>query len=74
MGNMLLAWVASESHDEFFQLTSCLHVCRRLTNGDVMADPPRFGPAGVPSVFKALKDPVFEVPKYLQDERLDAFE
>jgi len=49
-------------------------VCRQLTNGDVMADHPRFGPAGVPSGFKALKSPVFEVPKYLHDEELDAFE
>jgi len=49
-------------------------VRRQLTNGDVMADHPRFGPAGVPSGFKALKSPVFEVPKYLHDEELDAFE
>ena len=39
-----------------------------------MADRPRFGPAGVPSAFKALKSPVSEVPKYLHDEGLDAFE
>lgn len=39
-----------------------------------MADRPRFGPAGVPSAFKALKNPVSEVPKYLHDEGLDAFE
>ncbi|MDH5663495.1 MAG: TIM barrel protein [Candidatus Bathyarchaeota archaeon] len=39
-----------------------------------MADRPRFGPAGVPSGFKALKSPVFEVPKYLHDEGLNAFE
>ena len=39
-----------------------------------MADRPRFGPAGVPSAFKALKGPVFDVPKYLHDERFDAFE
>lgn len=39
-----------------------------------MADRPRFGPAGVPSAFKALKRPVFDVPKYLHDEGLDAFE
>jgi deoxyribonuclease-4 len=39
-----------------------------------MADRPRFGPAGVPSGFKALKSPVSEVPKYLHDEGLDAFE
>lgn len=39
-----------------------------------MADRSRFGPAGVPSAFKALKSPVSEVPKYLHDEGLDAFE
>ena len=39
-----------------------------------MADRQRFGPAGVPSAFKALKSPVFDVPKYLHDEGLDAFE
>jgi len=39
-----------------------------------MADRPRFGPAGVPSAFKALKSPVSEVPKYLHEEELDAFE
>jgi len=39
-----------------------------------MADRPRFGPAGAPSGFKALKSPVFEVPEYLHDEGLDAFE
>ena len=39
-----------------------------------MADRPRFGPAGVPSGFKVLKNPVFEVPRYLHDEGLDAFE
>jgi deoxyribonuclease-4 len=49
-------------------------MCRQLTNGDAMADRPRFGPAGVPSGFKVLKSPVFEVPKYLHDEGLDAFE
>jgi len=43
-------------------------------NGDLMADRPRFGPAGVPSGFKVLKSPVFEVPRYLHDEGLDAFE
>jgi len=39
-----------------------------------MADRPRFGPAGFPPAFKALKGPVSEVPKYLHDEGLDAFE
>ncbi|MGQ9461061.1 MAG: TIM barrel protein [Candidatus Bathyarchaeaceae archaeon] len=39
-----------------------------------MADRPRFGPAGVPPAFKALKSPISEVPKYLQNEGLDAFE
>ncbi|KPV64729.1 MAG: endonuclease IV [Candidatus Bathyarchaeota archaeon BA1] len=39
-----------------------------------MADRPRFGPAGVPTAFKALKRSVVEFPKYLHDEGLDAFE
>lgn len=39
-----------------------------------MADHPRFGPAGMPSGFKLLKQPVTEVPKYLRDEGLDSFE
>ena len=39
-----------------------------------MADRPRFGPAGVPQGFKTLKSPVAEMPIYLHDEGLDAFE
>ena len=39
-----------------------------------MSDHPRFGPAGVPLAFKELNRPVFEVPKYLRDEGLCAFE
>ncbi len=39
-----------------------------------MADRSRFGPAGVPIGFKVLKSPVSEIPKYLHDEGLDAFE
>ncbi len=39
-----------------------------------MADRPRFGPAGMPPGFKALKQPVTEVPKYLRKEGLDSFE
>jgi len=39
-----------------------------------VADRPRFGPAGMPLGFKVLKQPVTEVPKYLQDEGLDSFE
>lgn len=39
-----------------------------------MADRPRFGPAGVPQSFKVLKKPISEIPKYLHDEGLDAFE
>ena len=39
-----------------------------------MADRPRFGPAGMPPGFKALKQPVTEVPKYLRNEGLDSFE
>jgi deoxyribonuclease-4 len=39
-----------------------------------MADRPRFGLAGMPKEFKLLKTPVSEVPRYLRDEGLDAFE
>lgn len=39
-----------------------------------MADHPRFGPAGVPPAFRALKKRVTEVPSFLRDEGLDAFE
>ena len=39
-----------------------------------MADRPRFGPAGVPPAFKELKRPIEEVPKYLHEEDLSAFE
>jgi deoxyribonuclease-4 len=39
-----------------------------------VADHPRFGPAGMPVGFKLLKQPVTEVPKYLHDQGLDAFE
>ena len=39
-----------------------------------MADRPRFGPAGTPPAFKALKHPVFDMPQYLREEGLDAFE
>jgi len=39
-----------------------------------LADHPRFGPAGMPSRFKLLKQPVTEVPKYLRNEGLDSFE
>jgi len=39
-----------------------------------MADRLRFGPAGMPEGFKVLKSPMSEIPKYLHDEGLDAFE
>jgi len=39
-----------------------------------MADCPRFGPAGISLGFKALKHPVEDVPEYLHNERLNAFE
>lgn len=35
---------------------------------------PRFGPAGTPLAFEALKRPVEDVPEYLHNEGLDAFE
>jgi endonuclease IV len=39
-----------------------------------MADHPRFGPAGVPPIFKILGAKSFDVPKLLRQEGLDAFE
>jgi len=39
-----------------------------------MADRPRFGPAGVPPTFRALKATLIDVPRLLREEGLDAFE
>jgi deoxyribonuclease-4 len=39
-----------------------------------VADRPRFGPAGVPPAFRELERPIEEMPKYLHEEGLSAFE
>lgn len=39
-----------------------------------MAERPRFGPAGIPPSFKAMKATLIDVPKLLREEGLDAFE
>jgi len=39
-----------------------------------MADRPRFGPAGVPPSFRAMKAALADVPRLLREEGLDAFE
>jgi deoxyribonuclease-4 len=39
-----------------------------------MADRPRFGPAGVPPVFRIMKATLMDVPGLLREEGLDAFE
>ena len=39
-----------------------------------MADHPRFGPAGVPPIFRVLKAQLHDVPGLLREENLDAFE
>ncbi|MEM3536481.1 MAG: TIM barrel protein [Candidatus Bathyarchaeia archaeon] len=39
-----------------------------------MADRPRFGPAGVPPSFRAIKAALADVPRLLREEGLDAFE
>lgn len=39
-----------------------------------MADHPRFGPAGVPPLFRMMKASLEDVPKLLREEGLDAFE
>lgn len=41
---------------------------------DEMADRVRFGPAGVPPIFRIMKAELTDVPKLLKDEGLDAFE
>ena len=39
-----------------------------------MADHPRFGPAGVPPIFRVLRAQLHDVPGLLREENLDAFE
>jgi deoxyribonuclease-4 len=39
-----------------------------------MADHPRFGPAGIPPIFRVLGAQSFDVPRLLREEGLDAFE
>ena len=39
-----------------------------------MADHPRFGPAGVPQMFRLMGAKLADVPKLLRTEELDAFE
>jgi len=39
-----------------------------------MADRPRFGPAGIPPSFKEMKASLFDIPRLLKEENLDAFE
>jgi deoxyribonuclease-4 len=39
-----------------------------------MADRPRFGPAGVPPLFRTLQATLADVPRLLREEGLDAFE
>ncbi|MGB9134132.1 MAG: TIM barrel protein [Candidatus Bathyarchaeia archaeon] len=39
-----------------------------------MSDRPRFGPAGIPYVFKLTKEPISELPNFLQAENLGALE
>jgi deoxyribonuclease-4 len=42
--------------------------------GTLMADRTRFGPAGVPPAFRAMKAGLADVPRFLREEGLDAFE
>ena len=42
--------------------------------GTLMADRPRFGPAGVPPIFRTMKAVLTDVPRLLREEGLDAFE
>jgi deoxyribonuclease-4 len=47
---------------------------RNLSLVEMLADRPRFGPAGTPSAFKELKQPIMELPGFLRQEGLDALE
>jgi deoxyribonuclease-4 len=47
---------------------------RENEKGNLMADRPRFGPAGIPIIFKVMKASLADVPGFLRDEGLDAFE
>jgi len=42
--------------------------------GNAMADRVRFGPAGVPQLFRIMRAELADVPKLLKEEGLDAFE
>jgi deoxyribonuclease-4 len=41
---------------------------------ECMADRVRFGPAGTPWAFKELRQPIFELPRFVREEGLDALE
>jgi deoxyribonuclease-4 len=45
-----------------------------MQKGSQMADRPRFGPAGVPPLFRILGAQLSDVPRLLREEGLDAFE
>jgi deoxyribonuclease-4 len=45
-----------------------------VKKGNLMADRPRFGPAGFPPTFRAMKVTLAGAPKVLRNEGLDAFE
>jgi len=62
-----------EQGEEFLLTWQWSKLCFVWSVGDV-ADRPRFGPAGMPLGFKVLKRPVGEVPMYLREKGLDAFE
>jgi deoxyribonuclease-4 len=47
---------------------------RKDFRGFEMADRPRFGPAGIPPGFRAVKATLMDVPRLLREEGLDAFE
>jgi deoxyribonuclease-4 len=45
-----------------------------MKKGNWMADRPRFGPAGVPPFFRTIGAQLYDVPRLLREEGLDAFE
>jgi deoxyribonuclease IV len=49
-------------------------ICLKKLKVNYMTNQTRFGPAGIPPIFKILGAQLFDVPKLLREEHLDAFE
>src|SRR4030067_151335 len=57
-----------------FKSESPIHIQTNTQKVNWMADRPRFGPAGVPPLFRILGARLPDVPGLLREEGLDAFE